>query len=416
MTTSNYPIRPLNITIVGAGIAGLTAAVALRKNGHLVQIFETSEIKTEIGAALGVQPNSLGVLNHLGVCRENLNGVPFLGNIIFDAKGGEGITRRWLVPGPNKNPGLLCHRSDLHAELKRLAIGVGEGVPAKLRLGTEVIECNPEEGSVTLNNGEVVYADIVLGADGINSVIRHNILGRNIRGSPSGWSCFRAVFETDTLAEIPELQWVTEGISGARSVVPKEGPFRMLFVYPCCDGNLINFVGFYTDSQEPVEVRKPIASREDIEAVFRDFDPKFLRLLDLPTHSEIHRWRMRVLPLLPTWINGRAALLGDAAHATLPLLGQGAAMAVEDAGALGCLFPAGTTRNDVQVRLEAYQNLRKDRGEFVNVNSVAQVSRIVNGGIPFARSQEMQSYLLEYDVIEAARKCYEESFGHGSAA
>ncbi|KAJ7784209.1 hypothetical protein B0H16DRAFT_1296523, partial [Mycena metata] len=276
------------------------------------------------------------------------------------------------------------HRSDLHTELKRLAIGVGEGVPAKLRLGTEVLECNPEEGSVTLNNGEVVYADIVLGADGINSVIRHNILGRNIRGSPSGWSCFRAVFETDMLAEIPELQWVTEGISGARSVVSKEGPFRMFFVYPCRGGNLINFIGFYTDSQEPVEgqsfdlpihlistvidieitVRKPIASREDIKAV---------------------RWRMRVLPLLPTWINGRAALLGDAAHATVPLLGQGAAMAVEDAGALGCLFPAGTTRDDVQVRLQAYQSLRKDRGEFVNINSVEQVSRIVNGGIHFAR-------------------------------
>ncbi|KAJ7784217.1 hypothetical protein B0H16DRAFT_291717 [Mycena metata] len=119
---------------------------------------------------------------------------------------------------------------------------------------------------------------------------------------------------------------------------------------------------------------------------------------------------MRVLPLLPTWINGRAALLGDAAHATVPLLGQGAAMAVEGAGALGCLFPAGTTRDDVQVRLQAYQNLRKDRGEFVNINSVEQVSRIVNGGIHFARSQEMQSYLLEYDVIEAARRCYEESF------
>lgn len=78
------------------------------------------------------------------------------------------------------------------------------------------------------------------------------------------------------------------------------------------------------------------------------------------------KWQLRVLPLLPTWIRGRAALLGDAAHATLPTLGQGAAMAVEEAAALGSLLPLGTRREDVPKRLEAYQTLRKTRGEYVN--------------------------------------------------
>ncbi|KAJ7158417.1 FAD/NAD(P)-binding domain-containing protein [Mycena filopes] len=417
MATASHPIRPLNISIVGAGIAGLTAAVALRKNGHLVQIFETSEIKTEIGAALGVQTNTLRVFNHLGVSRANLRGVPFVGTVIFDAKGGEGVTRKWLIPGAIANPGLLCHRSDLHSELMRLAVGAGEGVPANLRLGTKVVKCNPQEGFITLDNGKVVHSDLVLGADGINSIIRDDILGHVEKSAPSGWSCFRAVFETATLGEIPELKWVTEGVSGARSVISKEGAFRMLFIYPCREGDLLNFIGFYSDSLEPEGARNSTPTREDIRALFQDFHPKFLRVLDLPTHSEIHRWRMRVLPLLSTYINGRAALLGDAAHATLPLLAQGAGMAIEDAGTLGCLLPLGTTHEDVPARLEAYLALRKERGDFVTTGSVEQVSALMNkGGVILMRSPEMQSYLLDYNAIAVAQKCFEERFGDNISA
>ncbi|KAJ7669536.1 hypothetical protein DFH06DRAFT_1469107 [Mycena polygramma] len=121
----------------------------------------------------------------------------------------------------------------------------------------------------------------------------------------------------------------------------------------------------------------------------------------------------RKLPLLPTWIRGRAALLGDAAHTTLPLLGQGAAMAVEEAGALGCLLPAGTRREDVPARLVAYEDIRKQRGEYIGTESVDQVHKIVHGGA-LVQSLEIQATLLEYDVIGASRKCYNERFGGSS--
>jgi salicylate hydroxylase len=124
----------------------------------------------------------------------------------------------------------------------------------------------------------------------------------------------------------------------------------------------------------------PTATKEDVIAQFQDFHPKLLRILDLPAHSEILKWRLRVLPPLPTWIRGRALILGDAAHATLPLLGQGAAMAIEDAGCIGCLIPAGTRREDIPARLVAYQDIRKQRGELVRTESVEQVSRITHGG------------------------------------
>ncbi|KAJ7912724.1 hypothetical protein B0H13DRAFT_1613211 [Mycena leptocephala] len=316
----------LSVSIVGAGIAGLSAAIALRRNGHHVQIFEKTESKREVGAALGVPLNALRVLDHLGILRENLKGVPWSGGVVFDAEsGGKVETRSWSVSGATQMIGLLCHRSDLYEELKRLATGDGEGAPATMRLGAKVMACDPEEGTISLISGEVVRADLILGTDGIHSVIRTHVVGEVQKASPSAVSCFRAVFQ---LREGPELQWYTGGVSGTRTVIAKEGPFRMLIMYPCRSGTLLNFVGVFTDSHE--EGWKPTASREEIRAKFKGFHPKFLPVLDLPIHSEIFKSQLCVLPQLPTWIRGHAALLGDAAHATLPFLAQGMAMAIEE--------------------------------------------------------------------------------------
>ncbi|KAJ7601866.1 FAD/NAD(P)-binding domain-containing protein [Mycena polygramma] len=398
---------PLNVSVVGAGIAGLTAAIALRKNGHIVQIFESSEIKTEIGAGVGVPPNASRVLDHLGISRENLKANFFSGNVVFDPKSGEGTPTEWVTPIVKTNPGMFVHRSDLYEELKRLATADGEGSPAKLRLGAKVTACDPEEGTIKLDNGEVVRADLVLGADGIHSIVRTHIISAVEKPFDSGWSCFRTIFEPKVpLWELPGLQWSSSGVTGSRSVLATEGKFRMFLFYPIRNGTLVNFVGFFSDPED-TGAWTPTASREELLSHFADFHPKFLRVLDLPTHSEILKWKLRVLPALPTWIRGR-----DAAHATLPMLGQGAAMAVEEAGSLGCFFPAGTRREDVAARLEAYQDTRKYRGDFVKTESVEQVARLMQGQPgQFLFAEEMQTYLMEYDAIGVAQQCFEERFG-----
>ncbi|KAF8206807.1 hypothetical protein K438DRAFT_1963115 [Mycena galopus ATCC 62051] len=363
--------QPLTISIVGAGIGGLAAAVALRRNGHYVQIFEAAEIKTKIAGILTVQINALKVLDRFGVSRDTLKGVPWQGTTVFSFNSGEGTAYPWLVPATVGN-GLICRRIDLHEELKGLAIGEGEGPPAKLHLGTKVVACDVEEGTVTLDGGEFVHADCILGADGMHSVIRTHVLGSVTKPQDSGFTCFRVILEAENLRDIPELEWV------------------------------------YTD----ISVWAPTATREEFIDKFHDFDPKFLRILDLPTHSPIQRWTLRAIPLLPNWVLGRAALLGDAVHATVPLLGQGAAMAVEEGAALGCLLPAGTRREDIPARLEAYQHLRKQRGELVNTESVEQGPK----GFPFLTcrsTEEMQRYLLEYDAVKEAEECYQEGFGGG---
>ncbi|KAJ6508456.1 hypothetical protein C8R45DRAFT_444051 [Mycena sanguinolenta] len=328
--------------------------------------------------------------------------------MILSSDGEEVTTYPWLVPAMKAN-GLLCHRSDVYEELKRIAIGSeGDGSPATLRLGTKVVACDVEEGTVTLDSGEVVQADLILGADGVNSVIRAQILGSVMKAQDSGLSCFRVVLEAANLQDIPELEWLHANDSSTRSIIPTEGPFRMFLIYPCRNGTLINVVAFYPRSEDqPAAGWTPTATPEEFLAKFKDFDPKFLHILDLPRHSPILKWKLRVLPHLPNWVLGRAALLGDAAHGTLPLLGQGAGMAVEDAGSIACLLPAGTRREDVPARLEAYEELRRQRGEFVRDESVAQASKAFG----YVRSREIQHYLLEYDAIKAAEEFYRERFG-----
>ncbi|KAJ7472753.1 FAD/NAD(P)-binding domain-containing protein [Mycena latifolia] len=410
LTTMSAPHEdsppPLKVLVVGAGIGGLAAAIALRRNGHLVEIFEASEIKTEVGAGIGVQVNALRVLERWGLRKENLKGVNYDGITTFDSKTGEGIARRWLVPGMDKYQSLLCHRSDVHDELLRLAVGEGEGVPAQLHLGSKVLECDPEKGTITLKNEETIHADLVIGADGLHSVIRTNILGAPQTAPASGLSCFRSLIDASKLRG--EMDWLTEGFSGARSVIVKEGEYRVIFVYPCRSGRLINVVALYRDPHQDDPGWSATGTREELLETFNDIHPKFLALLAL-VENPILRWQLRVLPVLPTWVRGRAALLGDAAHATLPTLGQGAAMAIEESGALGCLLPLGTRREDVPSRLEAYQVLRKTRGDYVNRESLAQGTEPAKRGLYF-RSQEVQSYLLQHDAIKDATAYYEKHF------
>ncbi|KAJ7512400.1 FAD/NAD(P)-binding domain-containing protein [Mycena galericulata] len=404
--------RPLKVSIVGAGLGGLAAALALRRNGHDIQIFEASQNNTEIGAGVGVQANALRVLHHLGFYRENLKGNDYDGAIVFDAESGVGTTLPWKIPRKDDEPelhDLFCHRSDLHDELKRLAIGEGEGPPAQLNLDSKVTGCNPDAGTVTLANGETIHADVVIGADGIRSVVRTSILGHHEKARASGWSCFRCLFAAD-LNQLSDFDWLRDGIHGGRAIIWKGGPgFRMLFIYPVREGTLINFVGYFTDPDQDKSDWAPTATREDILDKFRDFHPNFLRILDLPVATPILKWQLKAMPLLPTWIRGHATLLGDSAHATLPLMGQGAAMAIEDAGVLGSLLPLGTTRGEVPARLAAYQTLRKERGEFVNSESVAQAAIPEKRGL-YLRSQEMQSFVFEYDTIKIAQDYFTTHF------
>ncbi|KAF8209099.1 hypothetical protein K438DRAFT_2012403 [Mycena galopus ATCC 62051] len=400
---------PLTVSIVGAGIAGLAAATALRRSGHLVQIFEYAEKKTEIGAAFVATLNSQLVLEHLGYCKDNLNSVSFVGREEFDAVTGLGQTTPWLLPALKNKPNLLVLRTALHAELERLALGPGEGPPATLHLGSRVINCSPEEGSLTLSDGRIITSDLILGADGIGSFIRTPIVGYPLKSVTSGMSCYRGLIEMSKLEGVPGLEWLRGGISGARSATKRGLPFRMIFMYPCDGGQLLNVVALFDDPHHDDPAWQGEGTREEVLETFAEFHPKFQPVL-AALNDHVMKWQLRQIPALPTWIRGRAALLGDAAHGTLPTLAQGAAMAIEEAGALGILFPKGTTAADVPARLTAYQDLRKERGEFVGREALEQATIPSKFG-EYTRFLEMQEYLMGYDTIKDTQDFFERRFG-----
>ncbi|KAJ6507705.1 hypothetical protein C8R47DRAFT_1191724 [Mycena vitilis] len=203
-----------------------------------------------------------------------------------------------------------------------------------------------------------------------------------LKAIASGWSSFRCLFDHSN--EFPDLGWLTEGLSGGRSVVSREAAFRNFCIYACRGGTLMNFGGIFTDSAQNTP--------------------------DLQPTTPFLKWQLKTVPTLPTWIRGRAVLLGDAAHGTLPTLGQGAAMAIEDAATLGCLFPLGTTREDVPASFEAHQILRKARGEYVNAPSLAQAGVPEKRGT-YARSREMQAAITEHDAVKVAQEYYDADFG-----
>ncbi|KAJ6464839.1 FAD/NAD(P)-binding domain-containing protein [Mycena sanguinolenta] len=405
--------RPLTVSVVGAGIGGLAAAVALRRNGHSVQVFEASAIKTEIGAGIGVQVNALRVLEHLGASRENLKGVSYDGVCLFHTTSFFLVFTSWQITifDPKSGEGsLLCHRSDVHDELMRLAVGEGEGPPVELRLGTRVVDCSPEDGAVTLEGGQVIQADLVIGADGLRSTIRTTILGHPQKAAASGLSCFRSVIDASKLRDIGDADWFTGGLSGMKSLYDKEGDYRLAAMYLCRGGSLINLVALYSDPHQadPGQHRFIISTVSELLQTFQTFHPKFVELFAL-ADSPILKWQLRVLPVLDTWIRGRAALLGDAAHATLPTLGQGAAAAIEEAGALGCLLPFGTRREELPSRLEAYQAVRKPRGDYINREALEQAVDSSKRGL-YWRSLEVQAYLLGHNAIKDAQEYYEKHF------
>ncbi|KAJ6562115.1 hypothetical protein B0H19DRAFT_992113 [Mycena capillaripes] len=393
-------MAPLKISIVGAGIAGLAAATAFRRSGHYVQIFEAAEINAEIGAALAVTLNSQVILEHLGYSKDKLNGVNFDGFEKFDGITGERTTN------------LLVHRSDLHAELQRLAVGPGDGPAAVLHLSSKVIDCDPEVGSLTLSDGRVILSDLILGADGIASSTRTQIIGHTVKSVTSVWSCYRAVIEMSKLDGVQGLEWLREGLSGPRSATVRATPFRLLFMYPCRGGTLLNVVGFFEDLHQDEPGWKGETTREEVQEIFAALHPKFQPVL-AALNDRVLKWQLRKVPELPRWVRGRAALIGDAAHATLPTLAQGAAMAIEEAGALGVLFPAGTTPTDVPMRLKAYEELRKERGEFVGRESLEQAV-LPTKFLIYHRSLEMQEYLMGYDAIKVTKEYFDQRFGTGA--
>jgi len=350
-----------SITLLGAGIAGLACARALALRGAEVTVLEQADAIREVGAGLQISPNGAAVLRALG-----------LGEALDRA--GTAATGVRLIDGPSAEPVLsmdlrgrdfrLMHRADLIALLLEGARGAG----AELRLlqRIETVDLTGARPRIVTAQGAALTPDLLIGADGLHSPTRAALNGAAaaVFTGQVAWRAVLPVAEAEDTAALAEVHM---------------GPGRHLVSYPLRGGRQRNIVAVEERSRWAEESWTLRDDPMDLRLAFETFSPRVRGWLDRV--EEVHLWGLFRHPVARHWHGGRAVLLGDAAHPTLPFLAQGANMALEDAWVLaGCL-----ARHDTpEAAFAAYQQAR-----------AARCARIVAASTANARAYHLSSPLRE---------------------
>lgn len=332
----------MKTVVIGGGIGGLAVARALAMRGAAVTLLEQADAIREVGAGLQISPNGFAILRALGL-GNSLSAASVQGQAVSlrDYRRGE-VLRLDLSRLEDQNY-YFVHRSDL---IGLLATGARE-VGVKIRLLQKVDQVTPAAVSgrarprVHLANGSHLDADLVIGADGLHSVLRPVLNGAD-QPFFTGQTAWRATVP-NTMGRGAEA-WV------------HMAPGRHLVSYPLRGGSLLNLVAVEERKDWSEEGWHHKDDPENLRRAFGDFGAEAQAMLSAV--EEVHLWGLFRHPVAPVWQQGRCAMLGDAAHPTLPFLAQGASMALEDAWALADELAHG---EDCDSALAAYQRRRKTR-------------------------------------------------------
>jgi salicylate hydroxylase len=348
--------------IIGAGIGGLTAALALLRNGLDVEIFEQAPGIAEVGAGVQISANGSRVLIELGL-------EPALSRLWVEPTAKEirlwntGQTWRLFDLGVVSRerygaPYFMIHRSDLH---RTLLDAVRAVKPNAVHLGARFAGFIDDENSVQikLEDGSSVCGDVLIGADGVHSRTRGQLTGAD-RAQFTGCVAWRGVVPMSRLS------------SGHRRLVGTNwvGCGGHVVTYPVRGGEFLNFVGIVERDDWQVESWTEAGTHAECAADFAGWHPdvqEIIRNVDTP-----YKWALLGRQPLERWSHGRVTLLGDAAHPTLPTLAQGANMAIEDGMVLARLLAEGV--DDVAGALDRYEGAR-----------IGRTTRLVNGALDNTR-------------------------------
>lgn len=333
-----------SIAVVGGGIAGLATAAALTQAEVPVTVFEQAGALGEVGAGIALMPNALRVIEALGLLSkiDDTSVLDRRGMAIYDAAG-----RVVSEPQPPRGDGArLIHRADL---LSVLRSGID---PGSISLSSRVVAATPGDDHVELQfaDGSLERFAGVIGADGIHSVIRPSVIKES---APvfSGMVAYRGLIRAEKLPDWP-----------LDEVNLFAGPGKHFLVFPIRNGTLINFVAFVVADEEMRESWSAPGDPRVLAEEFAGWNDRVTGLIAAVDRT--FRWGLYDREPLDSWVNGRIALAGDAAHAMLPHAAQGANQSVEDAGALAVLL-RDRPLAEVADAFAEYDTTRRARASFV---------------------------------------------------
>lgn len=310
-------MKNLQAIVVGAGIGGLQAALALASDGHKVTVLESAQTFEDIGAGIRVPPNSSKLSISWGVDFGRVKKEVSRGNRFVDWKGTNLLDCPFDdVESRYGAPYYFTHRADL---VRLLVETAKENSNIVIRMSCRVSSYDFEAPSVTLMSGETLQADLVICADGIKSAIRDLINGRPIPPQDTGDVAYRILVPAAPLLADPEMRHLVE----EPWAVHWMGPEGHAVGYPLRGGELYNIIIDVThgsDSGAPVgeAVWKSARSNAELVARFRDWCPEVRRLCAMT--GEYLKWKLADFDSLDRWVHpsGRAVLLGDACHPMMP--------------------------------------------------------------------------------------------------
>jgi len=337
----------LRIAVIGAGIGGLSAAVALRRAGFDVTVFEQAPALTEIGGGINIGPNAARILSRLGL-GDALERVAVRPVSTRQCRWQDGRSLQWAPLNPLCEalygaPYLMIHRADL------LSI-VASGLPTeRIHLGHRLVGLTDRGdcAEVRFDGGARMTADLVIGADGIHSTVRTALLGAEAPRF-AGCVAYRGLVPVERVAdlalEVGLQSWL--------------GPGAHFVHYFVSGGSLLNFVGWTEHDEWNREDWTDRATIARALAAFEGWHPQVRRIIGAADTCFV--WALFDREPLSRWSVGRTTLLGDACHPMYPFMAQGAAQAIEDGAVLTACLVAGGAQDPAET-LRRYERLRLPR-------------------------------------------------------
>ncbi|ENH71778.1 3-hydroxybenzoate 6-hydroxylase [Fusarium oxysporum f. sp. cubense race 1] len=370
----------LKVGIIGAGIGGLSAAIALRRTGAQVEVFERSNFKDETGAAITITPNGMRVLRHLGFDPKTARGVQNKQMRMVDPHTLEDLVVENFshVEDDYGAPFMFFHRVDLHTALKEMALSSDErylGSPVVIHNGNSVTSLDCERATILLDNGEAFRKDLVVVADGVRASptkLIDEITRKDAPLEDIGSSFYRCLIPFSEVNKNPDLEAIFKHQDPGFWVPFELSTGTFLVTYPCRNGKMLN-VAFRHKTKAENEYAvdwNTDTNIQDITAMVGRFNPLVAKLFSLSTSVSVHKLFRR--EPLETYTRERAVIIGDAAHPIQPTHAQGAVLAIEEAAALEALFKDMRSPEKVAERLGLYNDILKRRIHVTQLLSDAQ--------------------------------------------